>query len=214
VAKEGLGRKIIFWTIKELEIMEGSIILVKHAMPELNGDVPSKEWKLGEKGLKQAQRFANFVRDNLDVDPIMYSSSETKAIETAKIIAETLSLTHKVSPALAEFDRPALSIVSEEDHYDRNEPLFTNPEEPYLGKESAKVALERFESGIKEIIKEPLEDERLIVTHGTVMSLFIEKYNEELEGFDVWKKLGCPSYAVLSLPDFKVLELNGQPLKG
>ena len=189
--------------------MEGSIILVKHAMPELDGDTPSKEWKLGDRGLKQAQRFANFVRDNLDVDPIIYSSSEAKAVETAKILAETLSLTHKVNPGLAEFDRPALSIVSEEDHFDRND-----PEEPYLGSESANSALERFESAIKEIIKEPLEDERLVVTHGTVMSLFLNKYNEELDGFDVWKKLGCPSYAVLSLPDFKVLELNGQPLKG
>ena len=148
------------------------------------------------------------------MDPIIYSSSEAKAVETAKILAETLSLTHKVNPGLAEFDRPALSIVSEEDHFDRYEPLFTNPEEPYLGSESANAALERFESAIKEIIKEPLEDERLVVTHGTVMSLFLNKYNEELDGFDVWKKLGCPSYAVLSLPDFKVLELNGQPLKG
>ncbi len=194
--------------------MEGSIILVKHAMPELDGDVPSKDWKLGERGLKQAQKFANFVRDNLDVDPIIYSSDESKAVETAKIIAKTLSLTHKVNPALAEFDRPALSIVSEEDHFDRNEPLFTNPDEPYLGVESANAALERFESAIKEVVKDPLEDERIIVTHGTVMSLFLNKYNEELDGFDVWKKLGCPSYAVVSLPDFKVLELNGQPLKG
>lgn len=194
--------------------MEGSIILVKHAMPELDGSLPSKEWKLGEKGLKQAQKFANFVRDNLDVDPVIYSSSETKAIDTAKILAETLSLTHKVNPALGEFDRPALSIVSEEDHFDRNEPLFTNPDKAYLGSESANTALERFESAIQEIIKEPLEDERLVVTHGTVMSLFLDKYNEELEGFDIWKKLGCPSYAVVSLPDFKVLELNGHPLKG
>ncbi|MFT6070595.1 MAG: broad specificity phosphatase PhoE [Bacteriovoracaceae bacterium] len=194
--------------------MEGSIILVKHAMPELDGSIPSKEWKLGERGVKQAQRFANFVRDNLDVDPVIYSSEETKAVETAKILAQTLSLTHKINPALAEFDRPALSIVSEEDHFDRNEPLFTNPDEPYLGKESASAALERFEKAISEIIKDPLEDERLVVTHGTVMSLFLNKYNEELDGFDVWKKLGCPSYAVVSVPDFKVLELNGQPLKG
>lgn len=194
--------------------MEGSIILVKHAMPELDGNTPPKDWKLGEKGLKQAKKFANFVRDNLDVDPIIFSSSESKAVDTAKVLAEALSLTHKVVPALGEFDRPALSVVSEEDHYDRNEPLFTEPDTPYLGKESANAALERFESGIEEILKEPLEDERLVVTHGTVMSLFLDKYNEELEGFDVWKKLGCPSYAVVSLPSFKVLELNGQPLKG
>ncbi len=29
--------------------MEGSIILVKHAMPELDGDTASKEWKLGDR---------------------------------------------------------------------------------------------------------------------------------------------------------------------
>lgn len=194
--------------------MEGSIILVRHAMPELDEATAPKEWQLGETGLKQAKKIAHFVKDNLDVDPVIYSSNESKARDTAAIISEHLGLTHKENSKIGEFDLPALPIVGEEAYQNRSRPIFKNPSSQVLGEESAEKALERFETGIQEILKDPLEDERLIVTHGIVMSLFIEKYNEEMNGLDIWKKLECPSYAVLSLPDFKILELNGRPLKG
>ncbi|MBK26354.1 MAG: hypothetical protein CME70_20310 [Halobacteriovorax sp.] len=195
----------------EIEI-ENTLILVKHALPELNEEVAPKEWQLGEKGLKQAKKFAGFVQDNLDVDPIIYSSEESKAIDTAKVLAETLGLNHKTNPDLGEIDRAPSKILDEEGHISRNEAIFKKPAEAVLGSESANDALKRFESGIKEIIKDPQEDERLIVTHGTVISLFLAKHNKEIDAFDVWQKLSCPSYVVVSLPEFKVLELNGQPL--
>lgn len=193
--------------------IQDTLILVKHAMPELDANVPASEWQLGEKGLKQAKKFAQFIQDNLDVDSVIYSSNESKAQDTAMLIASSLGLTHKVNDKIGEIDRPALPIVDEEEHLKMNEPIFKNLGEAILGNESAADALARFESGIKEIIKDPQEDERLVVTHGTVISLFLEKHNKELKAFDTWKKLGCPSYAVVSLPDFKVLELNGQPFK-
>ena len=198
--------------MEEEQLEQGSIILVKHAMPELDESIPPKEWQLGDRGLSEAKKFAHFVRDNLDVDPIIYSSEESKAVDTALVLAETLGLTHKTNGKLGEFDRPAAPIVDEEEHQKINQAIFANPSQTMLGSESANSALARFESGIKEVLKEEPEDERLIVTHGTVISLFLDKYNEEIEAFDVWKKLSCPSYAVVSLPDFKVLELNGQPL--
>lgn len=190
---------------------ESSIILVKHAMPELDGNVPAKEWELGERGLKQAKKFANFVRDNLDVDQIMYSSPEPKAHATAKVMAESLGLELRVEDNLREFERPVLSIVSEEEHTDRNEMIFESPDDAVMGTESANQALARFEEGIKAVLKDPIEEERLVVCHGTVMSLFLAKHNEGVEAFDTWKKLGCPSYAVVSLPNFQILELNGKP---
>lgn len=189
---------------------EGSIILVKHALPEMDGNVPAKEWQLGEKGIKQAQKFARFVQDNLDVDPIMYTSPEPKAVATAQVMAETLGLDLKTEENLKEFDRPVLSIVSEEEHADRNEMIFENPDQVIMGTETANQALARFEEGIKAVLKDPLEDERLVICHGTVMSLFLAKHNE-VDAFDTWKKLGCPSYAVVSIPEFKILELNGKP---
>ncbi len=198
-------------TEAEVEI-ENTLILVKHALPELSPEIAPKEWPLGEKGLKQAKKFAQFVQDNLDVDPIIYSSEESKAVDTAKVLAEALGLNLKTNPNLGEIDRASSEILDEEGHVSRNEAIFKKSSEAILGKESADQALERFENGIKEILKDPQEDERLVVTHGTVMSLFLAKHNKEIDAFDIWQKLSCPSYAVVSLPEFKVLELNGQPL--
>jgi broad specificity phosphatase PhoE len=197
---------------------EGSLILVKHAMPELNDNLPAKEWVLGEKGKKQAEKFSKFIAENLDFDTVIYSSPEPKAMATAQILSEKLNASIELEKNLKELDRPVLNIVSEEVHNDRNEAIFENPGEAVIGDESANEALARFEKGIKEVMTKPLvdsmKDERIVVTHGTVMSLFLSKYNSELQAFDVWKTLSCPSYAIVSIPDFKILELNGKPLTG
>jgi len=194
--------------------MEGSLIFVKHAMPELKADVLPSQWKLGEKGRSQSLKFSAFLKNNFDLDPVMYSSKEDKAFETAQILGETLSLEHKTLEELGEINRAAGPILDEDSLIEVSKKLFQKPSENVLGNESANSALQRFERGVQEILKDPLEEERLVVTHGTVLSLFLEKYNKEMPAFEFWQKFSCPSYVVVNLPDFKILELNGSPLIG
>jgi broad specificity phosphatase PhoE len=44
----------------------------------------------------------------------------------------------------------------------------------------------------------------VVVSHGTVITLFVEKFNG-IDPFSFWKKLDLPSFVVLSLPQHKLV---------
>ena len=51
------------------------------------------------------------------------------------------------------------------------------------------------------------EDVVAVVTHGTVLALFLAKHNRELKGFDVWRRMGLPSFVVIEVPGYRVSEM-------
>ncbi len=46
----------------------------------------------------------------------------------------------------------------------------------------------------------------VVVSHGTVMSLFVSRHNP-IEAFTFWQKLEMPAYLVLSTPHYKLLDV-------
>ncbi|GEM_PF-1254420 len=189
--------------------MEGALILVKHAMPAVVDSLVPHEWKLDESGQAQAVKFSQFLKNNFDLDKIIYSSDEPKALQTAEIIADTCKCKVQSTNELREIDREQASLMEKSENTKK---VFEKVDEAICGKESAVQALERFEKGIKTILEIGMEEERVVVTHGAVMSLFLAKYNKEMSAFDYWEKLEWPSYAVVDAGSFKILEFNGRPL--
>ena len=135
-----------------------------------------------------------------------------KKIWLDKQIAEELGVTSNTASGLEEFDRPVLPIMSTEEHSHLNKPIFEDPDKLTIGNESGSAALLRFEKAIngeKELV--PSERNLVIVSHGTVISLFVQKHNE-LNGFDLWKKLTCPSFVELGLSRFQVVRIVENPI--
>lgn len=122
------------------------LILVKHAQPELDPAVPPREWRLAHDGEEQSQRLAQRLRAFLPFT--LVSSQEPKAVRTAEIVAATLGITSAVVDGLEEFDRPAMPIVTPEEHTRLNASIFTTRALPVLGRESADTALARFSAAI------------------------------------------------------------------
>ena len=84
--------------------------------------------------------------------------------------------------------------------------LFAKPDECVFGTESADQAHARFADAVLTLV-DTYPDENLgIVSHGTVMTLHIARANQ-LDPFAFWQKLEMPSFAVLSLPDHKLLDV-------
>ena len=71
-----------------------------------------------------------------------------------------------------------------------------------LGKETADQARARFSNALQALQTEYPNQSLAIVSHGTVITLFVEKLTG-LEPFPFWKKLGLPSFVVFSLPGLK-----------
>src|SRR5262249_54568034 len=82
--------------------------------------------------------------------------------------------------------------------------FFAAPEELILGDETATRARQRFTRAASEVIARPGAEDILIVTHGTVVTLFIAAATG-IDPFPVWRELGMPCFVALSLPDLRIL---------
>ncbi len=174
-------------------------------MPVLEPSRAPAEWKLGEQGQRQAFSLIEKLKPYLPFS--LYASTESKAHETAAIVAAGLTLDCMLVPGLEEIDRRPLPIMSPAEHRQLNQGIFAERDLPVLGTESANQALERFSVAIAQHIADTLTQENcVVVSHGTVISLFVEKHNP-VDGFELWCKLNCTSCVVLLMPGFRFQKL-------
>ena len=117
------------------------VVLVKHAQPVLDAEAPPREWRLAAEGEAQSVELAERLKTFLPFT--LVSSEEPKAVATAAIVARALGVPHQVRDGLEEFDRPAMPILSPEEHNRVNAVLFEQRDVPVLGRESANAALGR-----------------------------------------------------------------------
>jgi broad specificity phosphatase PhoE len=60
-----------------------------------------------------------------------------------------------------------------------------------------------------EVASRYAEQNMVVFTHGTVLSLYVARATG-LEPFTLWKRLGLPSFIVLTFPQFKLISVVEQ----
>ena len=181
-----------------------TLILVKHSLPEIDPSVPAKEWVLSNEGRRRARKLGERL-DRYSLDLIV-SSAEPKAIETAEIAAGVLNVRMEVVEGLHEHERVNAGFLEKERYEQSIRRFFAGPTDLVFGEETADNAYNRFANAVHRLTDRPLIENIAIVTHGTVLSLFVSR-NSDLEPFALWKKLGLPSWVVLARRDFRVVEV-------
>lgn len=178
------------------------LILVKHAEPVLEAAVAPRLWQLGPEGAAGSRRLARALEP---YQPFALAASpEPKALATAAIVGQAFGIEPRVEDDLRELDRPALPIMPPAEHRRVNERIFRQPGLAVLGQESAGAALARFSRGIDAAIAGAGDAAALVVVaHGTVIALLAAAHND-LDAFDLWKRLQCPSFVVMTLPGFDI----------
>ena len=178
------------------------IIFVRHSIPKLEADVPPDKWKLTDEGRALCYPLAvQLERQNPD---IIITSEESKAKETGEIVAGILGLPCQTAKDLHEQVREPGKIISKKEFIKRIEALFSNPSEEVLGLETAWEALDRFSEAVNEVMETHAGLIPVIVTHGTVMSLYYGKISGN-EPFEFWKRLGIPALYTVTWPG-RILE--------
>jgi broad specificity phosphatase PhoE len=178
------------------------LILIKHAKPDVVPDVPSEQWHLSPQGKEQCEPLADLIAR---YEPtIIVSSTEPKAVETAQLVAQRLNVSHETGNDLFEHDRSNVPHMRSGEFISHVELLFRQPDDLVLGLESANEAEARFRAAVDDVVKRHASGNVAIVSHGTVIALFLA--TDAKERFRLWRQLGLPSFAVLSLPDYKLLE--------
>jgi len=184
--------------------MSGPLVLVKHAMPVVDPTRPPREWHLSDDGRSQSRRLAQRLRRFLPLR--LMASREAKAADTARIVADELEVPLGVVDGFEEIDRPRLPVMTQPERHRVNEAIFADPDKPALGTESARAALERFSRAVHQQLRHPDDRCLVIVTHGTVIALFVAAHNH-LPPFELWRRLSCPALVVLERRSLAVREI-------
>lgn len=180
------------------------LILVRHANVTQEPALDAAEWQLSDHGRARAARFAPRLRP---FHPTRFlTSSEPKAVATGEIMAAALDLPCATAPGLHEHDRHGMGYLAGEDAFRTAVTrLFAEPERLVLGRETAVAARTRFTHAIHAALAAWPADTLAIVTHGTVLALFLAHHNPALDALALWQELTLPCAFVLQRPSFAIV---------
>jgi broad specificity phosphatase PhoE len=179
-----------------------SLTLIRHAAPQSDTTIPASDWRLSHAGRESCRALAERLRP-LALDLIV-SSVEPKAVETARLTAGYLGIPSEIAFSLHEHDRSNMGFIPDGERFQQMvADLFARPDERVFGRESANEALSRFEHSLHQLLTIYQGQNFGVVTHGTVLSLFVAKYNPDVDVFAFWKGLEMPDVIELA-KDFKL----------
>ncbi len=164
------------------------LLLIRHAETAVSAAILSYEWGLTVDGRLQAKRFAH----KLPIPPDrLYNSEEDKAVETGRILADQFGIRCQTIVGVQEHDRTGVPYYpSRADFEAKIADFFTNPDQLVFGRERATEAFSRFSRAVTAL---PQKKMTAVVSHGTVITLFICHHNPTLNPIEFWHKLTMPS---------------------
>ena len=180
-----------------------NLVLIRHAQSQPEPGIPPRLWPLTAAGQRRcvplAERLIPYELARV------ITSAEAKARETGELVAQRLGIPCEVRENLHEHARETAPYFgTREEFQDAVATLFSRPAELVFGEETAIQARDRFAGAVQSVLAEyPLEN-IAIVTHGTVLSLWVSQH-AGIEAFSFWRKLGMPAFVVFGLPEMELL---------
>ncbi len=172
-----------------------SFILVRHSAVVQQPSVPAREWRLSAYGRSLAAHLGLELRPHSPTRII--TSEEPKARETGQIIAETLNLPWHTAPGLQEHDRDGMPYLPTREEFETAVAhFFAHPDRLVLGNETANQTLERVKTAVATQRAAYPHDTLILVSHGTVLTLFCCHHNPHLDPFTFWRSLTLPWWGV------------------
>ena len=181
------------------------LILVKHAKPLVQPEVPSHEWPLSDEGRRQCQTLADRLRRQ-HPPQVVVASTEPKAAETGRLLADALGVPFDTAPDLHEHDRGNVPHMPTREFISYMALFFKRPTERVLGRETAEEARSRFGQAVRSVLESYDGRDVIIVTHGTVLALYAAEV-AKTDPYLLWRQMGLPSFVVFELlPEARVVE--------
>ncbi|MEL6830959.1 MAG: histidine phosphatase family protein [Pseudomonadota bacterium] len=144
---------------------------LSHPQVKIDAAIPVPEWGLSDLGKDRAKLFAR--SKCLLQTKSVYSSAETKAIETGNTIAKKLGLNLNLRPGTHENDRSATGFLKPDEFETVANAFFAAPYESVRGWERAIDAQKRIVEETRQIIEDAVDGDILMVGHGGVGTLLL-----------------------------------------
>ncbi len=148
----------------------GLLRFATHPQVRISADVPVPLWGLSEVGRSRAALLA--TQPWLARTTRLISSGETKALETAAIVALATGLPIEVRRTLHENDRSSTGFVPPARFEQMADKFFGQPDESVEGWETAATAQIRVKAATDDLLADD-DNEVLIVAHGAVGTLLL-----------------------------------------
>ena len=178
------------------------IVLVRHAKPRIQENIPSSQWKLSPEGAEAATGLAEHLRE-FQFSHIA-SSPEPKAVGTAQAIASRIGLAVAIDEGFAEHSRKSVGFVSRDEVEAGIAALFANPGRLVFGDETANECFYRFQQALDRQVAKSTGDV-IAATHGTILSVYVAR-TLGIDPMPFWRRLGLPCAIVLSGKELRVVQ--------
>ncbi|MFX1261814.1 MAG: histidine phosphatase family protein [Promethearchaeota archaeon] len=166
-------------------IMTRILHLMRHAETEIDPNIPASDWQLTEDGLCQAEELAS-VGIFSGVDGI-FSSTESKALQTARPFADRLGIEIMEYSEFRELNR-GTEMLSDTEYLHSVEGLL-NRSDAVPGWELREHAMNRFQTRLERIMNKGDFREGLLISHGLVLSMHFADLLQLDDVFSRWKRL-------------------------
>jgi 2,3-bisphosphoglycerate-dependent phosphoglycerate mutase len=180
------------------------LLLIRHAAPVIVSGGPTAQWRLSEEGRAAAETLARRIA-TYSISKFA-TSVEPKAIETATILAASFRKPVDAYGGLHEHERSHAPLQGRDQFEATMARFFHHQKELIFGDETAAQARKRFAEAIETVLRTSRgKGDILVVTHGTVLTLFVAAFNP-IDPFAFWQRLALPDLVTLRLPDCALVD--------
>jgi broad specificity phosphatase PhoE len=145
-----------------------------HPQVRIDPMVPVTQWELSDLGKSRAEAMAR--SGWLNATTCIVASAETKAVQTAKILAASLGISFDVRPAMHENDRTSTGFLHAAEFEAIANQFFSHPAQSVRGWETAIEAQRRIVGESERVLSGVTAGDVLFVGHGAVGTLLYCHY--------------------------------------
>ncbi len=146
-------------------------LYLSHPQVRIDPTVPVPDWGLSDLGRSRTEAMAN--QSWMKAFGRIVSSTETKAIETASILAAALGIHADIRQSLHENDRSATGFLNPPEFEATADLFFRHPEESIRGWERAADVQARIIGAVMRALAEAPDTPTIFVGHGGVGTLLL-----------------------------------------
>jgi broad specificity phosphatase PhoE len=170
------------------------VTFIRHSKTAVKPEVPITLWGLSDAGIIKAQTLS--TQDSIKQLDVIYSSFQTKAIETMIYLAKPNLIPMKTHKDLTEVTSFTTTFEPDQQKYaDQIERYYSHKLDRIAGGETIDEALDRFTAALEEIINHEHGSKNIgIVTHGYILSFFTDRHSG-LSAFDLHHNIQQPDLA-------------------
>lgn len=170
-------------------------IFIRHSKTDRNPQVPITCWGLVDQGIDLAHELSR--KDIIKKMDVLYASLQTKALETAILLAKPNAIPIKVDDRLTE-------VTSFTGSYESDVATYTKSVHDYYSGDRTRIAngetkgeaLERFTAALSSIAKTESGNDYIgVVSHGNILALFSALY-KDIDAYELHTQIKQPDIAV------------------